>query len=55
MEFNIKKTDPSECWPRLTETQMKYPWLKIDFDKFEYEDDSDEQEQDQDETHAKVT
>lgn len=40
VEFSIKKKG-SEVWPRLTESQTKLPWLKIDFDKFEFEDDSE--------------
>ena len=43
MEFSIKKQE-DEAWPRLTESQKKLPWLKIDFDKFEYDDDSEDEE-----------
>jgi len=43
VEFSIKKQE-DEAWPRLTESQKKLPWLKIDFDKFEYDDDSEDEE-----------
>ncbi|ESO92520.1 hypothetical protein LOTGIDRAFT_120462 [Lottia gigantea] len=41
VEFELKKEGEDEVWPRLTEKQVKLPWLKIDFDKFQLEDDSD--------------
>lgn len=44
VEFSIKKKG-DEVWPRLTESQTKLPWLKIDFDKFEFEDDIDSEDE----------
>ena len=42
VEFHIKKQG-GEVWPRLTEKQLRLPWLKIDFDKFAFEDDDDDE------------
>ncbi|KAJ8304647.1 hypothetical protein KUTeg_018230 [Tegillarca granosa] len=47
VEFQIQKSGDGEVWPRLTREKVKYPWLKIDFDKVAYEDESDK-EQDED-------
>lgn len=41
VEFHIKKQG-EEVWPRLTEKQLRLPWLKIDFDKFAFEDEEEE-------------
>ncbi|KAL5005118.1 hypothetical protein ScPMuIL_018574 [Solemya velum] len=41
VEFQIQKKGDGEVWPRLCSKQVKYPWLKIDFDKFAFEDLSD--------------
>lgn len=44
VEFSIKKKG-DEVWPRLTASQTKLPWLKIDFDKFEFEDDIESEDE----------
>ena len=44
VEFHIKKKG-EEVWPRLTEKQLRLPWLKIDFDKFAFEDEEEETEE----------
>ncbi|KAH3831120.1 hypothetical protein DPMN_104382 [Dreissena polymorpha] len=44
VEFSIKKQG-AEAWPRLTKSQTKLAWLKIDFDKFVYEDDIDSEDE----------
>ncbi|KAL3866662.1 hypothetical protein ACJMK2_043944 [Sinanodonta woodiana] len=44
-QIQIKKKGEGEVWPRLTQKQMKYPWLKIDFDKFIVEDDSENEDE----------
>lgn len=38
----MKKGD-GEVWPRLTQDKIKYPWLKIDFDKVYYEESEEEE------------
>jgi prostaglandin-E synthase len=40
IEFCLKKEEDS-FWPRLTKSQAKLAWLKIDFNKWKDEDDSD--------------
>ena len=42
----------AEVWPRLTEKQVKLPWLKIDFDRFTFEDE-DEEEENEEELQAR--
>ena len=44
VEFHIQKKG-EEVWPRLTEKQLRLPWLKIDFDKFAFEDEDEEQQE----------
>lgn len=36
----IKKNDQSD-WPRLTKQKLKFPWLRVDFDRY-HADDSDD-------------
>ena len=45
VEFHVKKQG-EEVWPRLTEKQLRLPWLKIDFDKFAFEDDDEDKTED---------
>jgi hypothetical protein len=47
IDFYIQKTGSGEVWPRLTYDKIKYPWLKIDFDKVAYEDESESEEEDE--------
>ncbi|KAK3097558.1 hypothetical protein FSP39_010781 [Pinctada imbricata] len=44
IEFHIKKKGDGEVWPRLTFQKIKYPWLKIDFDKVADIDDTESEE-----------
>ncbi|XP_062620250.1 very-long-chain (3R)-3-hydroxyacyl-CoA dehydratase 3-like [Saccostrea cucullata] len=46
IDFYIQKKGSGEVWPRLTYQKLKYPWLKIDFDKVAYEDESESEEED---------
>ena len=45
VDFHIQKKGDGEVWPRLTWKKIKYPWLKIDFDKVAYEDESESDDQ----------
>ncbi|XP_078314115.1 very-long-chain (3R)-3-hydroxyacyl-CoA dehydratase-like isoform X2 [Crassostrea virginica] len=47
VDFHIQKKGDGEVWPRLTWKKIKYPWLKIDFDKVAYEDESESEDDDQ--------
>ncbi|XP_056021528.1 very-long-chain (3R)-3-hydroxyacyl-CoA dehydratase 3-like [Ostrea edulis] len=47
VDFYIQKTGSGEVWPRLTNQKIKYPWLKIDFDKVAYEDESESEAEEQ--------
>ena len=40
VEFQIEKITKKEQWPRLTYSNKKPAWLKIDFDHFAFEDES---------------
>ena len=40
VEFQIEKMTKKEQWPRLTYSNKKPAWLKIDFDHFAFEEDS---------------
>jgi prostaglandin-E synthase len=42
-EFVLAKAKES-FWPRLTKSQQKYHWLKVDFNKWKDEDDDSEDE-----------
>ncbi|WAQ97824.1 HACD3-like protein, partial [Mya arenaria] len=44
VEVSIRKVG-EEAWPRLTASQSKLPWLKIDFDKFLFDDDIDSEDE----------
>ena len=44
VEIHIQKKG-EEVWPRLTEKQLRLPWLKIDFDKFAFEDEEEDQQE----------
>ncbi|CAH1798052.1 unnamed protein product [Owenia fusiformis] len=45
LEFQIRKVGVGECWPRLTVSQKKPAWLKIDFDNlYDSESSSDDSE-----------
>lgn len=37
----IKKTDEQVAWPRLTKQQLKFPWLRVDFDRYQSNDSDD--------------
>ncbi|XP_071952455.1 very-long-chain (3R)-3-hydroxyacyl-CoA dehydratase 3-like [Antedon mediterranea] len=44
VNFVLMKDGPSEEWTRLTLSEEKQPWLKIDFDKLTVDDDSEDEE-----------
>lgn len=37
----IKKTNQQVDWPRLTKQQLKFPWLRVDFDRYHTGDSDD--------------
>jgi len=43
IQFVLKKKEPN-LWPRLISSEVKPPWLKIDFDRFEFDDDDQDEE-----------
>lgn len=42
IEICLKKAEDG-FWPRLTKSQAKLPWLKVDFNKWKDEDDSEDE------------
>lgn len=42
IEFQFQKVGLGEIWPRLTYSQKKPAWLKIDFDHFAFDDSEEE-------------
>jgi len=43
IEFCLKKEKDGPYWPRLTKSQQKHHWLKVDFNKWKDEDESDDE------------
>jgi prostaglandin-E synthase len=43
IEFCLKKEKEGPYWPRLPKSNVKYHWLKVDFNKWKDEEDSDDE------------